>query len=156
MTAQDISADFPFESHYIKIHGCNMHYVDEGSGDPILFLHGNPTSSYLWRNIIPHLTALGRCIAPDLIGMGKSDKPDIEYRFFDHAKYVEGFIEKMGLENIRVRFDYWQIHAGHAAFVILADGGHGSAPGDPARGSLEGFSLWADTGGSIHRQESGA
>ena len=92
-TAQEISADFPFKSNYVEVHGSKMHYVDEGSGDPILFLHGNPTSSYLWRNIIPHLTSLGRCIAPDLIGMGKSDKTDLEYRFFDHVKYVEGFIE---------------------------------------------------------------
>ena len=61
-----------------------MHYIDEGEGDPILFLHGNPTSAYLWRNILPHLSPRGRCIAPDLIGMGKSDKPDIKYRFFDH------------------------------------------------------------------------
>ena len=84
MTTQEISADFPYESNYIDIHGSKIHYIDEGSGDPILFLHGNPTSSYLWRNIIPHLTSVGRCIAPDLIGMGRSDKPDIEYFFFDH------------------------------------------------------------------------
>jgi haloalkane dehalogenase len=81
--------------------------VEEGSGDPILFLHGNPTSSYLWRNIIPHLTSRGRCIAMDLIGMGKSDKPDLEYRFFDHAKYVEGFIEKLGLKNITLVVHDW-------------------------------------------------
>ncbi|MFQ5798233.1 MAG: alpha/beta fold hydrolase, partial [Bacteroidota bacterium] len=97
---QNISADFPYKSNYIEVHGSKIHYIDEGSGEPILFLHGNPTSSYLWRNIIPYLTPLGRCIALDLIGMGKSDKPDIEYRFFDHLKYVEGFIEKMGLKNI--------------------------------------------------------
>ena len=97
MTAQhDISADFPFKSNYIEVHGSKLHYVDEGSGDPILFLHGNPTSSYLWRNIIPHVTANARAIAPDLIGMGRSDKPDIEYRFFDHVKYVEGFVEELG------------------------------------------------------------
>ncbi len=106
-TAQEISADFPFKSNYVEVHGSKMHYVDEGSGDPILFLHGNPTSSYLWRNIIPHLTSLGRCIAPDLIGMGKSDKPDLEYRFFDHVKYVEGFIEKLGLKNITLVIHDW-------------------------------------------------
>ncbi|MEE8608856.1 MAG: hypothetical protein V3S55_14720, partial [Nitrospiraceae bacterium] len=55
-----IAADFPFKANYIEIHGSKMHYVDEGSGDPILFLHGNPTSSYLWRNIIPYLTTHGR------------------------------------------------------------------------------------------------
>lgn len=104
---QSISADFPYKPNYIEVHGSKMHYIDEGVGDPILFLHGNPTYSYLWRNIIPHLTALGRCIAPDLIGMGKSGKPDIEYRFFDHAKYLEGFIEKMGLKNITLVIHDW-------------------------------------------------
>ena len=54
MTSKEISAEFPFESKYVEIHGSKMHYVDEGAGDPILFLHGNPTSSYLWRNIIPY------------------------------------------------------------------------------------------------------
>jgi haloalkane dehalogenase len=107
MTAQDISAAFPFDSNYIEVRGSKMHYIDEGEGDPILLLHGNPTSSYLWRNIIPHLTAKARCIAPDLIGMGKSDKPDIGYRFFDHAEYVEGFIEKMGLRNITLVIHDW-------------------------------------------------
>ncbi len=107
MTQQEISADFPFESHYVDVLGSKMHYVDEGEGDPILFLHGNPTSSYLWRNVIPHLTSLGRAIAPDLIGMGKSDKPDIEYRFVDHVKYVDGFIEALGLKNITLVIHDW-------------------------------------------------
>ena len=100
MTEQEISAAFPFESKFVQVHGSRMHYVEEGAGDPVLFLHGNPTSSYLWRNVIPHLSPLARCIAPDLIGMGKSDKPDIEYRFFDHVRYVDGFIEALGLRNI--------------------------------------------------------
>ena len=65
--APHISADFPYKSNFIEVCGSRIHYIDEGSGDPILFLHGNPTSSYLWRNIIPHLASLGRCIAPDLI-----------------------------------------------------------------------------------------
>ena len=86
MVAEKISADFPYESRFLEVHGANIQYIEKGAGDPILFLHGNPTSSYLWRNIIPHLTSVGRCIAMDLIGMGKSDKPDIEYRFFDHVK----------------------------------------------------------------------
>ena len=107
MTIQNISADFPVKSNYVEIHGSKIHYIDEGTGDPILFLHGNPTSSYLWRNIVPHLTSLARCIAPDLIGMGKSDKPDIEYRFFDHLKYMEGFIERMGLKNITFVVHDW-------------------------------------------------
>lgn len=103
----EISAAFPFESKYVEVLGSQMHYVEEGSGDPILFLHGQPTSSYLWRNIIPHVSPLGRCIAPDLIGFGKSDKPDIEYRFPDHVRYVEGFIEELGLRNITLVIHDW-------------------------------------------------
>jgi haloalkane dehalogenase len=106
-TQQALLPHFPYKSHFIEAQGSTLHYIDEGSGDPILFLHGNPTSSYLWRNIIPYLTPLGRCIALDLIGMGKSDKPDIEYRFFDHVKYVEGFIEKLGLRNITLVIHDW-------------------------------------------------
>ncbi len=107
MATQSISADFPYTSQYVDVHGSKIHYVEEGSGDPILFLHGNPTSSYLWRNIIPHVQGHGRCIAMDLIGMGKSDKPDIEYDFFDHAKYVEGFIEALGLKNLTLVIHDW-------------------------------------------------
>lgn len=107
LTEKSISAGFPFASKYIEVHGSNIHYIEEGSGDPILFLHGNPTSSYLWRNIIPHMTPHGRCIAPDLIGMGKSDKPDIEYSFVDHVKYVEGFIDRLSLSNITLVIHDW-------------------------------------------------
>jgi haloalkane dehalogenase len=107
MENQNISSEFPFKSNYIDINGSSIHYIEEGSGDPILFLHGNPTSSYLWRNIIPHLTSYGRCIAPDLIGMGKSAKPDIDYRFVDHSKYVESFINKMELKNITFVIHDW-------------------------------------------------
>ena len=107
MATKEISADFPFESKYVEIHGSKIHYIDEGSGDPILFLHGNPTSSYLWRNIIPYLVPHGRCIALDLIGMGKSDKPDLGYRFFDHSEYVEGFIDKLDLSNITLVVHDW-------------------------------------------------
>jgi pimeloyl-ACP methyl ester carboxylesterase len=73
----EISPDYPFDPRYIEVHGSRMHYMAEGSGDPILFLHGNPTWSYVWRDIIPHLTPFGRCIAPDLIGMGRSDLPKL-------------------------------------------------------------------------------
>ncbi len=107
MSSQEISSEFPFQSHFITVKGSKIHYVDEGSGDPVLFLHGNPTSSYLWRNIIPHLTPRARCLAPDLIGMGKSDKPKLDYRFFDHVRYVEGFIEQMELSNITLVLHDW-------------------------------------------------
>ena len=86
-------------SHFASIKGAKMHYYDAGRGDPILFLHGIPTSSYLWRNIIPPLSLHARCVAPDLIGMGKSDKPDIDYRIFDHIAYVDNFIEILGLKE---------------------------------------------------------
>ena len=107
MKTQAISADFPYASHYAEVHGSQIHYVEEGNGDPVLFLHGNPTSSYLWRNIIPHVQSHARCIAMDLIGMGKSDKPDIDYSFFDHAQYVEGFIETLGLQNLTLVIHDW-------------------------------------------------
>ena len=104
---KQIAIEFPFQSNFVEVRDSKIHYIDEGKGEPMLFLHGNPTSSYLWRNIIPHLTDKARCIAPDLIGMGKSDKPDIEYRFFDHARYVEGFIDKMKLKDITLVLHDW-------------------------------------------------
>ena len=75
----DVSAEFPYESQYIEVLGSQMHYVDKGEGDPIVFLHGQPTSSYLWRNIMPHLEPYGRVNAPDNNGFGNSDKPDLDY-----------------------------------------------------------------------------
>ena len=99
----DVKVDFPFQSKYPDIGGSKIHYVEEGKGadNTVLFLHGNPTSSYLWRNIIPIVAAAGnkRCIALDLIGFGKSDKPDIDYNFQDHFKYVKEFIDGMQLAN---------------------------------------------------------
>ncbi|MBJ38591.1 MAG: haloalkane dehalogenase [Gammaproteobacteria bacterium] len=88
-----IAADMAYPKQYREVFGKRMAYVDVGSGDPIVFLHGNPTSSYLWRNVIPHVQEYGRCIAPDLIGMGDSDKiersgPD-SYRFSEHRDYLE-------------------------------------------------------------------
>ena len=74
-----------------------MAYVDttnaSNSTTTAVFLHGNPTSSYIWRNIIPHISTQQRCVAPDLIGMGRSDKPDIAYRFVDHARYIDAFLD---------------------------------------------------------------
>ena len=101
------SARFPFRSHYVEVEGAKMHYVDEGEGEPILLLHGTPTSAYMWRNVIPHLSVLGRVIAVDLIGFGKSDKPDIAYRFTDHVRYLEGFIEKLRLKNLTLVMHDW-------------------------------------------------
>jgi haloalkane dehalogenase len=75
-----------------------MAYVDTGTGDPVAFLHGNPTSSYLWRNIIPHVEGRARCLAPDLIGMGESGPAaGGSYRFCDHARYVDAWFDALGL-----------------------------------------------------------
>jgi haloalkane dehalogenase len=84
-----------------------MHYVDEGSGDPIVLLHGNPTSSYLWRNIIPNLATKGRVVAVDMIGMGMSGKPDIGYRFDDHATYFTAFMNRLNLRNVTLILHDW-------------------------------------------------
>ena len=79
-----------------------MAYVDVGTGDPIVFLHGNPTSSYLWRNVMPELDGVGRCLAPDLIGMGQSGKaPAGAYRFADHARYLDAWFEALELKHQR-------------------------------------------------------
>jgi haloalkane dehalogenase len=94
-------------SHFVEINGSKIHYLEEGSGDPILFLHGMPTSSYLWRNVIPYVKSLGRCIAPDLIGMGKSDHPDIEYTIFDHIDFIEKFIETLNLKRLTIVMHGW-------------------------------------------------
>jgi haloalkane dehalogenase len=78
----------------------NIAYVDAGEGDPIVFLHGNPTPSYLWRNIIPHLLPLGRCLAPDYVGMGNSGvAPDGGYRFVDHRRYLDAWFEALRLDR---------------------------------------------------------
>ncbi len=105
--SKSISTDFPFESRFLEVKGSKIHYIDEGEGDPILFLHGNPMSNYLWRNIIPYLTKQGRCIAPDLIGMGKSSKPDIDYGFQDSFEYLDSFIKKLELKNITLVLHDW-------------------------------------------------
>ncbi len=103
-----ISADFPFEKKTVEINGSPIAYLDEGSGQPVLFLHGNPTSSYLWRNIVPHVVAAGyRAVAPDLIGMGDSGKPDIGYTLPDHIAYMDGFIEALDLNDIVLVIHDW-------------------------------------------------
>lgn len=103
---------FHYTKKFASIRGSRMAYVDEGKGDPIVFLHGNPTSSYLWRNIIPHLEHLSRCIAPDLIGMGDSDKlpdsgPD-RYRISEHAEYLDALFDTLGLnQNVTLVLNDW-------------------------------------------------
>ncbi len=103
-----ISSDFPYASKFVEVFGSKMHYIDVGEGEPILFLHGNPTSSYLWRNIIPHVSDQARCIAVDLIGMGKSDHPAIPYRYDDQYRYLSAFIDTLGIgSNLTLCIHDW-------------------------------------------------
>ena len=103
MRAMPISPDFPYTKKTATVNGLSMAYVDEGDGDPIVFLHGNPTSSYLWRNVMPHLADQGRIIAPDLIGMGDSDKlpasgPEA-YTFVEHRAYLDELLRQLGVDE---------------------------------------------------------
>ncbi len=102
MKKKFISSEDPFKRQRIRVLDTEMAYIDVGSGNPIVFLHGNPTSSYLWRNVIPHLESLGRCLAPDLIGMGESGKnPTGSYRFVDHYQYLDAWLKAVcGTENV--------------------------------------------------------
>ena len=97
--ATPVPADDPFPRSRVRVGEHEIAYVDVGKGDPIVFLHGNPTSSYLWRNVIPHVRHLGRCIAPDLIGMGESDKLPAPgrgtYSFATHARFLAEFLTKI-------------------------------------------------------------
>ena len=98
-----MSSDFSRRKLFQTIHGKRMAYIEEGQGDPIVFLHGNPTSSFLWRKVMPHLRGRGRLIAPDLIGMGDSDKLDHSgperYRFVEHRQYLFALLEALGVRE---------------------------------------------------------
>jgi len=98
LTQESVSAQDPHPRRRISAGGTEISYVDTGDGDPIVFLHGNPTSSYLWRNIIPHLSPVGRCLGPDLMGMGESgSSPNGSYRFTDHSAVLDAWFDAMGL-----------------------------------------------------------
>ena len=100
--------DFPYQSHYVEVMGSNMHYVDTGGdGSVVVMIHGQPSWSYLWRNIIPHLEDNHRVIALDLIGFGKSDQPDIEYLASQHAEYLQGFMDALELDDITLVIHDW-------------------------------------------------
>ena len=98
-----ISATSRYKKQRKQVLGREMAYVEAGKGDPIVLLHGNPTSSYLWRNVIPHLESIGRCIAPDLMGMGDSDKlPNSgpgSYRFVEQRSYLDALLESLGVRE---------------------------------------------------------
>jgi len=101
-----------YEKQFKTINGKQMAYIEEGTGDPIVFLHGNPTSSFLWRNIMPHLEGKGRLIAPELIGMGDSEKlsqsgPD-SYTYVEHRSYLFGLLDALGVDtNVTLVLHDW-------------------------------------------------
>ena len=100
--------DFPYPSRYVEVLGSDMHYVDTGGdGSVVVMIHGQPTWSYLWRDIIPHLENDHRVIALDLIGFGQSDQPDIEYLATQHAEYLQGFMDALDLQDITLVIHDW-------------------------------------------------
>jgi len=103
MARQDLSPHDPHPRRRLPVLDSEMAYVDVGEGAPVVFLHGNPTYSYLWRNVIPHIAPVARCLAPDhLTGMGDSGKsPACAYRFVDHARYLDAWFEALGLRSGR-------------------------------------------------------
>jgi haloalkane dehalogenase len=133
--------DYPFEPHWLDVDDRRMHYVDEGSGDPVLLLHGEPTWSFLWRKLIPALP--GRKVAPDLIGFGKSDKPtQIGWYSYDrHVASIERLVSELGLERITLVVHDWggpiglRVAVEHAELVerlVIMDTGIGGGrpPGE--------------------------
>jgi haloalkane dehalogenase len=104
----EISAGDWYERRRLSVLDSHMAYVQVGTGDPIVFLHGNPTSSYLWRNVIPHLDGRGRCLAPDLIGMGRSGlAPDGRYRLADHVRYLDAWFDALDLSRVTLVVHDW-------------------------------------------------
>ena len=96
--SEAISAADPHPRRRARVLDTEMSYVDMGEGRPVVFLHGNPTSSYLWRNVMPHVAGTHRCLAPDLVGMGQSGKaPAGSYRFVDHARYLDAWFDALDL-----------------------------------------------------------
>jgi haloalkane dehalogenase len=102
-------ADFPFEPHYLDQDGLRMHYLDEGEGDPVLLLHGEPTWSFLYRKMIPPLARVARCVAPDYFGFGRSDKPtEREWYSYDrHVESVARLVRELDLQNITLVVQDW-------------------------------------------------
>ena len=103
-----ISAADRYERRRMDVLDSHIAYVDVGDGDPIVLLHGNPTSSYLWRNVIPQLDGFGRCLAPDLIGMGRSGAAaGGRYRLVDHARYLDAWLEALDLRRVTLVVHDW-------------------------------------------------
>ena len=105
--ADVFSSDFPYQSRYVEIEGQKLHYIDQGEGQIFLFLHGNPTSSYLWRNVMRYVESSGRIIAVDNIGFGKSAKPDLDYTYQTHYRFIDGFIGALELTDLVLVVHDW-------------------------------------------------
>lgn len=114
----------------IKVLDSMISHVDVGHGVPFVFLHGNPTSSYLWRNVMPDIGEGVRCLAPDLIGMGASGKPDIAYSFNDHARYLDAWFAALALEQVvlvghdwggALAFDWAARHPGRVRGIAVME-----------------------------------
>ena len=140
-TSIETLPDYPFAPHWLEIGTERMHYVDEGHGDPVLLLHGEPTSSFLWRKIIPRLP--GRVVAPDLIGFGRSDKPEDPswYTYDRHVESVARLVHELDLTGLTLVVHDWggpiglRVAVEHQervdGLVILNTGvGGGSAPSE--------------------------
>jgi haloalkane dehalogenase len=103
----DLARD-PHPRRSVPVLDSTISYVDTGTGKPVVFLHGNPTSSYLWRNIIPFVSGSARCLAPDLIGMGRSGKPTAcAYRFADHARHLDAWFDALDLRDVVLVLHDW-------------------------------------------------
>lgn len=133
MSQASISTEDMSYRKRVRVLDTDMAYVDAGEGDPIVFLHGNPTPSFLWRNIIPHALPFGRCLAPDYVGMGNSGPaPDGSYRFVDHRRYLDAWFDAMGLtENVilvvhdwgsALGFDWTRRHADRVKAIVYMEG----------------------------------
>ena len=115
MNDAPISASDRYDRRRVAVLDSEMAYVDTGRGRPVVFLHGNPTSSYLWRNVIPHVEGVARCLAPDLIGMGRSGKaPAGSYRFVDHARYLDAWFDALTLRDVTLVVHDWGSALGFA------------------------------------------
>lgn len=126
--------DYPFAPKYVEVEGLRMHYVDEGDGDPVLMLHGEPTWSYLYRRMIPVIAGAGlRAVAPDLVGFGRSDKPSArdDYSFANHFRWTLGFLDAINLQDITLVGQDWGSliglrlvaeHPDRFARVVMANG----------------------------------
>jgi haloalkane dehalogenase len=106
--SESIPAADPHPRRRVRVLDTEIAYVDTGAGDPVVFLHGNPTSSYLWRNVIPYVERVGRCLAPDLVGMGESGKaPAGSYRFVDHARYLDVWFDALSVTRATLVVHDW-------------------------------------------------